>query len=175
MIEPWVVVVAGGRSTRFGSDKLTLVLDRTLAGLPARWPVIAVGPRRATMRHVTWVREDPPLGGPLAAVGAGIGAVPAEVDPVLVVAGDMPGAGAAVAALIDACSDGVDAATVLDAAGYRQPLLACYRAAPLRRTLARLVPLADRPARLLLDGLAIADVPDRWNAAHDVDTPADLT
>ena len=175
MIEPWVVVIAGGRSTRFGSDKLAVLLDRTLAGFPPHWPVIAVGPSRTTVRDVIWVREDPPLGGPLAAVGAGVGAVPVEVDRVLIVAGDMPSAGAAAAALVDACSDAIEVVTLVDGAGYRQPLLSCYRAAPLRRTLARLVPLADRPARLLLDGLEIVEVPDRWSAARDVDTPDDLT
>lgn len=170
----WVVLVAGGRSLRFGTDKLAMLLDETLAGLPADWPIVVVGPQRATVRAVTWTREDPPLSGPLAAIGAGVAQVPADASHIVVVAADMPQAGLAVAALVDACGPTVDVAYLVDKQGIRQPLLACYRAAWLRVTLARHVPLVNRPARLLLASGEVAEVADRWGAGHDVDTPTDL-
>ena len=170
----WVVLVAGGRSLRFGTDKLAMLLDLTIAGLPADWPIVVVGPQRATVRSVTWIREDPPLSGPLAAIGAGVAQVPADASHVVVVAADMPQAGLAVTALVDACGPSVDVAYLVDGEGIRQPLLACYRAAWLRVTLARYVPLDNRPARLLLASGEVREVADQWGAGHDVDTPTDL-
>lgn len=169
----WLLLVAGGRSLRFGTDKLALLLDRTIAGLPD-WPIVVVGPQRTTIATVTWVREDPPLSGPLAAIGAGVAQVPDEVGHVVVVAADMPLAGLAVPELVHSCGPGVDVAYLVDREGIRQPLLACYRAAWLRTTLARHVPLVNRPARLLLSSGVVAEVADRWGAGHDVDTPTDL-
>lgn len=167
-------MVAGGRSLRFGTDKLATLLDLTIAGLPAQWPIVVVGPERATVRPVTWIREDPPLSGPLAAIGAGVAEVPAEAGHVVVVAADMPQAGLAVLALVDACGPGVDVAYLVDRERIRQPLLACYRAAWLRATLARYVPLDNRPARLLLATGEVREVADLWGAGHDIDTPTDL-
>ena len=61
-----VVVLAGGTSRRFGSDKLaaplrgSTVLDTVVASLPPHWPVVVVGPPRDCGRPVAWTREDPP-------------------------------------------------------------------------------------------------------------------
>jgi molybdopterin-guanine dinucleotide biosynthesis protein A len=170
----WVVLVAGGRSLRFGTDKLAMLLDLTIAGLPADWPIVVVGPLRATVRTVTWIREDPAFAGPLAAIGAGVTAVPADVGHVVVVAADMPQAGLAVPALVEACGPAVDVAYLVDRAGMRQPLLACYRVPWLRASLARYAPLDNRPARLLLASGQSVEVADTWGAGHDVDTPTDL-
>lgn len=176
-----VVVVAGGRSSRFGSDKVALLLDGLLDGLPAAWPVVCVGPARATRRAVTWTREEPPFAGPLAGVGAGMAVLPPSAELVLVLAADMPHAGRAVSALTQAMSATAgrgrvpaDVACLVDSDGYRQPLLACYDCRWLRRRLEVLGALANRPARLLLEQARLAEVRDGWDAGRDVDEPGDL-
>lgn len=175
---PTVVVLAGGSARRFGGDKLaaplggSTVLGRLLAALPAAWPVIGVGPDRPTDRAVRWVREEPPGGGPLAAVAA---AVPQVTTPLVVVlAGDMPDAARALpdllAALLDAPPADVGAVAV-DPGGTPNPLLSAWRTTLLADRIPR--PAANRPARLLLD-LPHVRVPVDAAAAHDVDTRADL-
>jgi molybdopterin-guanine dinucleotide biosynthesis protein A len=171
---PGVVVLAGGRSSRFGADKVALLLDRVLAPLSPAWRVVCVGPDRPTHRPVVWTREQPAWAGPLAGVGAGLAALPARHPLVLVLAADMPHAALAVPALVEACRGRVDAACVVDADGFRQPLLACYRRRWLDARLSDLAELADRPARLLLADAKVAEVADRWDAAVDVDEPGDL-
>jgi molybdopterin-guanine dinucleotide biosynthesis protein A len=174
-----VVVVAGGRSRRFGSDKLTVLLDRTLGSLPDDADVVCVGPqRRVGRRGVQWCVEEPAGGGPLAAVAAGVAATEAPV--VVLVGGDMPLVGRAVAALVAAARTAppqVSAAVLVDAAGRDQPLASAWRRPALLARLAELTtqaPLAGRPLRLLLDEVAGVRVPDAWDAAHDVDVPSDL-
>ncbi len=174
-----VVVLAGGRSRRFGADKLaaplrgSTVLDETLAGLPVDWPVVVVGDHRPTTRAVTWTREEPPGGGPLAGVAAGLELVSTGV--VGVVAGDMPDAGPALADLVAtlrAAPAEVEAVVATDAEGVANPLLAAYRTASVRA----LLPTATegRPARLLL-GLSHTERRVSPEAARDIDVPTDLT
>ncbi|MBM6402277.1 molybdenum cofactor guanylyltransferase [Phycicoccus sonneratiae] len=178
-----VVVLAGGRSTRFGRDKLAAplgdgsVLDHLLQALPARWPLVLVGPRRATPRpDAVWTIEEPPGGGPLAAVAAGLAAADASAlggGPVAVVAGDMPLAASALPALLVALDEDPDlaAAVAADGAGRANPLLGVYRRQPLRDVLAG--PVRDAPARRLL-ALSHRRVRIVGDAARDVDTPEDL-
>lgn len=173
-----VVVLAGGRSTRFGADKLaaplrgSTVLDHLLDTLPPHWPVVAVGAPRAVGRDVTWTTEEPPGTGPLAAVLAGVAV--ARTDVVAVVAGDMPDAAPALArlvAVLTAAGPQVEAAVAVDDANRPNPLLAAYRTAAVLAA----APEDPRgvPARSLL-GLAHVEVAVPGAAARDVDTPADL-
>jgi molybdopterin-guanine dinucleotide biosynthesis protein A len=174
-----VVVVAGGRASRFGSDKLaatlhgTPLLDHLLGSLPEEWPVVAVGSPRVTPRRVAWTRENPPGGGPLAAIAAGMEHVATEL--VAVLAGDMPYAGRAVGALVEAlhaAPDEVEAAVGTDDDGVANPLLAVYRTRAVQTLLPD--PAHGLPAKTLLR-LTHVTVTVAGAASRDVDTPADLS
>lgn len=175
------IVLAGGRSRRFGTDKL----DVDVRGAPllrhsvdaARRlgaDVVVVGPARAAVPDgVTVVREDPPYAGPYAAVAAGLAALDPAVDVVLVLAGDLVDPGPLLPRLLDAVAAGAEAAVALDATGRRQPLLAAYRRKPLLGGVAGVDPV-NRAAVELLDGLRVVEVEAGAGHARDIDTPADL-
>jgi molybdenum cofactor guanylyltransferase len=175
-----VVVLAGGESRRFGSDKLEVLLEAVLAGMPAQARVVCVGPQRTTPSgtEVTWTREEPPGAGPLAAVGAGVRAeVVRDADVVVLAGGDMPRVGDAVPALVSALQSSapdVDATVLVDGTGRRQGLASAWRRGTLAAALDRLGPLDGVPLHRLLDGAVVVEVADAWEAARDVDTPADL-
>ena len=121
---------------------------------------------------MVWTREDPPGGGPLAGVAAGVAQVATDV--VAVVAGDMPFAGPALVTLVAAlCTapPGTQAVVAVDAHGVPNPLLAAYRTASLRQALP--VSAANRPAKLLL-AVPHLEVAVTGRAGRDVDTRADL-
>ena len=185
MIPPAVVVLAGGTSRRFGSDKLQFLLPTTLQSLPSDWPVVCVGPERQELvpagRNVSWTREEPPFGGPLAAVRAGIQTL-AEERPdvwlVAVIAADMPRVGSALPALVTlvthperAGAAALDGACLVDDSGRRQPLAGVYRTEHLSALLDGDVD--DRPARALFAGARIGEITDP-DAAQDIDTMAEL-
>jgi molybdenum cofactor guanylyltransferase len=181
-----VVVPAGGGSRRLGRDKLAVevggatVLDRLLEGLAAQLPdvpVVVVGPERPTRRRVAWAREDPPGGGPAAALASALADGPTS-GLVLVVAGDLPFGADAVPALRAAEREdtAADAWVAVDGAGVVQPLLGLYRAAALRVALradATGGP-AGRSVRGLLSGMRVAPVAVPARATLDVDTEDDL-
>jgi molybdopterin-guanine dinucleotide biosynthesis protein A len=177
-VDVTVVVLAGGTSRRFGADKLgarlrgSTVLETVVGSLPEPWPVVVVGPEREVGRDVSWTREDPPGGGPLAGVAAGVALVRTPV--VAVVAGDMPFAGPAVERLVGVLRTApadVGAAVATDPGGFSNPLLAAYRTGAVRAVLP--VPSAGRPAKLLL-AVPHVEVVVTGPAGRDVDTPADL-
>jgi molybdopterin-guanine dinucleotide biosynthesis protein A len=180
------VVLAGGRAQRLGGVDKVLLLDaegvpllsRALAAVAQARRVVVVGPDRdlASLGAgplVVQVREDPPFGGPAAAIAA---ALPLIESPwVLVLAGDQPRVGRGVAALLEAVQADpvIDGAVLVDAEDRPQWLAACYHADALR---AALVDHETRDSAIgaLLSGLRLASVPDRTGASDDVDTPADV-
>ncbi|MBF0689792.1 MAG: nucleotidyltransferase family protein [Cellulomonas sp.] len=179
----FVVVLTGGTARRLGGvDKTALdvdgrpVLHRLLDDV-GPLPVVVVGPAQDVGRDVVWTREDPPLGGPLAATAAGVTAglvAHPAAEVVVLLAGDQPFAGVAVDALRDAlaCDDEVDAALAAGPDGRAQPLLAAYRLAAVRERLTGDV--HGRPVRDLVRGLRTVLLPVARGTALDVDDAADL-
>jgi len=162
----------GGRDKTREPLGASTVLDHLLAALPSGWPVLCVGEERPTCRPVGWAREEPPGGGPVAALAAGLRRVTTQAC--VVVAGDMPFAGPAAADLAAALEDSpdVDAVVGSDGTGRSQPLLAAYR------TEALLAALPEDPAgaRLMavLDRLRTTTLELPAPRTLDVDTPEAL-
>ncbi|MEU4964668.1 DUF6457 domain-containing protein [Streptomyces smyrnaeus] len=197
------LVLAGGGARRLGeADKPAVtvggrpLLDRVLTACADAAATVVVGPRRPTYRPVLWAREEPPGGGPLAAVQAGLDALassahqgaaqagaaadsPAvERDPVLVVSADLPFLSPSTVRTLVAVPDGYEGTIVHD--GRDQPLLAAYRVEPLRRELALLHieygTVSSLPLRMVLQGLMLHRVtaPSVTAAALDCDTWDDI-
>lgn len=177
------IVIAGGEARRFGADKLALrdgdgrsLLEVTVAGVAqVADPVIVVGPERDLPTVATWVREDPPGGGPCAALIAGLACVPDEATHVAVLAGDAPAGGAAVTALRQVIDDAA-AAVVTDASGREQPMTAVYALPALTATVAAYGDGRDMSIRQVLDDLrpqTVVAIIDQWSASADIDLPED--
>lgn len=71
------------------------MLDRVLRAVPDARPRVVVGPDQTVPGDVTVVREDPPMGGPAAAIAAGVRAIRTGTPDstprfVAVLAGDQP-------------------------------------------------------------------------------------
>ena len=175
------VVLAGGAARRLdGADKPAIVLDdralldRVLDALVGAAKTIVVGPARTTASRVLWTREEPPGGGPVAALAAGLGLV--DQSTVVVLAADLPFVGSAVTPLLEAL-EAFDAAVLTDREGRQQPLLAAYRTPALRAALAALPTAEGASMRSLLSTMSVVTVPDPGGArpaAHDCDTWGDV-
>jgi molybdopterin-guanine dinucleotide biosynthesis protein A len=172
------IVLAGGRSNRFGSDKLAVavdgvpLLDRVLAATAGAGRRIVVGDRRRVTTPVLWTREHPTGGGPAAGVVAGLALVTAPW--VLLLAGDLPYVRACtVTRLLQAGQDG-DGAVLVDDSGRRQHLCCAVRAEALRASAGTQDDWHGRSVRTLLAGLELIEVAAAQGEAHDVDVPEDL-
>jgi molybdenum cofactor guanylyltransferase len=168
-----------------GRDKPALVvgdrtmLDRVLDAVAGAAPRITVGPYRPDLPgDVIQVREDPPGGGPVAALAAGLAAVRADTGSVAVLAADLPFLTPAdIDALRAAAGDrAVDGAVLLDGDRRAQWLCGVYRIGPLRRRLAALGPPAGQPMRAVATGLRLIGVQRAADPAppwYDCDTEDD--
>ncbi|WP_242864344.1 DUF6457 domain-containing protein, partial [Microbacterium testaceum] len=174
------ILLAGGRASRVdGAAKPLFEVDgRTLlrAGYDAvrargARRVVVVGPRLDDDLPVRWAREDPPFGGPVAAIVAALPHV--DAADVFVLACDLPTAIPAVAALPEPLPTGVDGACLDD--GRRQWLIGRYRTAALRAAASGLLGRGrDASMRALLGGLRVEPVAVDPALTRDVDTWDDL-
>ncbi|MFF0446179.1 NTP transferase domain-containing protein [Streptomyces sp. NPDC004609] len=182
------IVLAGGAAKRLGgADKPALsvggraLLDRVLGACRGAGRTVVVGSRRPTARPVVWAREDPPGGGPVAALDAGTRQLGAESEAVLVLSADLPFLGeATVRRLVeDLGASRREGAMLIDAGGREQPLVAAYRTEPLRREIALLATeygaLTGLPLRLLTQELDLAGVEADPLASFDCDTWEDIS
>ena len=207
------IVLAGGRASRLGGDKPNVrvagrrLLDHVLEATTAARRVVVVGPDDllaadplptdplARGSRVALAREDPPFGGPVAGLAAGLarlaGTEDGTADPathegaraaVLLLACDVPYAPRLVPVLLAAWqatrgeeppADGV----CVEAGGRAQWLVGVYDPAALRRALATLTgtrPLDGASMRQLVGHLELRTIPDPKDLSADVDTWHDV-
>lgn len=188
------VILAGGRAERLGgASKPDLVVGgRTLletaidaAGSAGCARIVVVGPPSLEAPGCIVVREDPPFGGPVAALAAGLAALAADASApdaasepapdLLVLACDMPEASVAVDRLLAGReSAGADGVCLVDGSGREQWLAAIYSRRALARAFDAMGDDVDGAAmRRLTASLDLAVVADR-GSTHDIDTWSDL-
>lgn len=174
------VVLAGGQAVRLGgADKASIELDgRTLlehaldAVIDAT-EVVVVGDPVPTDRPVTFVREDPRHGGPVAALMAARDVMLREVPMLAVLAVDMPRLTTATFRRLTEAAAGRDGAVLVDPDVRRQLALVVDRA----RLDEVAPPVEERhnaPLHRILDQLDLVDVPALGQEWRDVDSWADL-
>jgi len=194
------IVLAGGRATRFGADKLVAPLDgRPLLhhailavatvsdevvvvigsdGAKPRVPVDAATPIRV-------VRDSVADGGPLAGLAAGLAAARGRLA--ILAGGDQPWLSPAILAelllWLDSTVDGspLDAVALAEDGAIR-PLPAALRVSTVRPPVAAMLAGEVRSLAGLFDRLRVGTLePERWRSLdphgaslRDVDTPGDL-
>lgn len=190
------IVLAGGRSSRFGRDKLAEPIDgrpllghaiATVQALATDIVVVAAPDANFDVPDGVLLAHDPvAFEGPLAGLAAGLAALDPAVDRVLVVAGDMPTLVPTVLQrLLDAVGSGSDAAILGsggNADGDTAPLplaLRRRRAATAVRTLLDAGERRLRAAPQVLDAEIIPESTWRLDdptaaTLRDIDTPGDL-
>ncbi|MEU4291032.1 molybdenum cofactor guanylyltransferase [Kribbella sp. NPDC026596] len=172
------LVLAGGGSTRFGGvDKAMLVLegitllDRVLTATADAVSTVVVGPVRTTCRPVAWTVEDPPSGGPVAGIAAGLSHGTAPV--VVLLSCDLPWLTKEdVAQLVDGLADH-DGHGLRDTDGREQQLATAYRRTALTEAITQLGDPRDKSVRRLVAQLDLAWT-DPTHAGDDVDTWSDF-
>ena len=183
------LVLAGGTGERLGGaskadlDVGSRLLDVVLAGLAPHVSgaaVVVAPPGVPVPDGVARTMEEPPGGGPLAGIGAGLDfltgrAGAAGDDRVVVCSVDSPGAGALadrLSAVVLAPHEAGAAIVGGDPEPYTQYLQAVYRARDGAR--AALGGLHGVGVRRVLGGLVLRRVGAPWSECRDVDTREDL-
>ena len=185
------IVLAGGRSSRFGRDKLAepvdgrpLLLHAIEAVKPLSTEILVVAAPvadPAIPSGVAIVHDPSPYEGPLAGLAAGLRAARHPVG--LVVGGDSPSLVPGVLELlIAALADGAVDAAGLDDEGRLRPLPSVVRREPALAAADRLLEAGQRRLRLVFDAIATLTIPEaEWRALdpdgatlRDIDTVADL-
>lgn len=175
------ILLAGGRGSRMGGlrkPELLLgpnrLVDLALASVAGAESVIVVGDAEVPP-PIRRTREDPPYGGPVAALAAGFADIERHAAWTVVLATDLPDVIAAVEVLLAADVPAVaDGACLLDEDGRLQWLLGRYRTAALSR---RLADRGDPPISAmyrLLEPLHLVGVNPGNASVADIDTPEQL-
>ena len=186
------IVVGGGGGERLGGvskPDLTLggvrLIDRVCGVLTeacAAGCVAVVPPSVRVPDGVARTLEDPPGGGPLAGIDAGLRALGVGDDVlVVVVSVDAPGVGAFLPALLEpALREGVEGRIVRggDPEPFDQYLMGVYRAASLRRAIDEAVAVYGSVrgvgVRRVLRALDVERVSVGADVCRDIDTPEDV-
>jgi len=177
-----IIVLTGGTSQRFGSDKSQALINgktliaRILESIPSEFGVILVGqdPHIESSSY-TCVQEEPIGGGPVAGFKAGLQICESEIA--LLVATDMPFAIAKVINLLNSMKPHDEALMYVDAEGFQQPLAALYRVEAVENAFAAMGEVHGKSMRELVSHLSITQIPATEEVSKsliDIDTAADL-
>ncbi len=177
-----IIILSGGTSVRFGSDKsLALIegkslISRILSAIPLDFEIIIVGPD-PQMENVSYccVQETPLHGGPVAGIKAGLTMCTNEI--VALIATDMPFATARIVNLFNSMTSSDECVMYVDDAGIKQPLAAVYRVDALEKALLDMGAVTGKSMRELISYLEVQVVSMTHEVAQalmDIDTPADL-
>lgn len=167
------IILCGGSARRLdGADKKAVIvggrtlLDRAIDAVGEASTIVAVGTPASTPRAVTWTQEQPPGGGPVAALAAGLALV---TEPVIVVLGvDFPFVDRERVGKLFAAVGDKDGAAIADASGRHQFLVGAYRRTALARSLRDRDP-HGMPVKELMAGLSLEMLEDPISA-RDCDT-----
>jgi molybdopterin-guanine dinucleotide biosynthesis protein A len=174
------VLLAGGRAVRMdGADKACVeylgrtLLEHALDALLDVDEVVVVGDPVPTTRPVTFTREDPRYGGPVAALLTGRDALVRAPDALAVLAVDMPRVTSWTLRRLREAAAGHDGAFLTDADGRRQ-LAGVLDLARLDAVRPDHEGQHGMPLHRLLVGLDLVDVAPEADEGRDVDSWADL-
>ncbi|MCC2593719.1 NTP transferase domain-containing protein [Tessaracoccus sp. OS52] len=177
------VILGGGRSKRMGTNKVELTLEgRTLleravdAVTDASLAIVVADkvelePAQA-WPEVRFALENPPFGGPVAGIAAGVAQLSTLPDneEVILLPADAVSASDAAGELA-ASRPGPDGVVLQDQQGWPQYLFGRYRLGSLRRALGELGTVRDVPVRQLGQLLNVTRVVVDHDLIADVDTP----
>ncbi len=177
-----VIVLTGGRSKRFGSDKYLArlsglsLLENILQQLPEGIEIFLVGDEpENSSRKLTVLREFPIHGGPVAAIASALPYIQSEW--VGVIATDMPLAAKLFPKLLANIDESVGVSLPQDAAGFLQPLIGVYSVAKLSAAIADLGSVENQSMKAILALLNVKSIKlsaDELTALIDIDTEEDL-
>ena len=176
-----VVVLTGGTSRRFGSDKSSAILNgrsllnHVLDPIGAHLSTFIVGEAPFDInRSVTVVREEPALGGPVSAIAAALPLVTSAR--VFLIATDMPFVSLLLPVLESSWKSNFDAVVpLLD--NQSQPLCALFDRVKLSIAISKLGATTNTSMRELMSHLNPYLLPLSPELSHclmDIDYPADL-
>jgi molybdopterin-guanine dinucleotide biosynthesis protein A len=174
------VVLAGGTAARLdGADKASLehagrtLLEWAVDALIDAHEVVVVGDPVPTTRPVTFTRESPRYGGPVAALLTGRDALARQPTTLGVLAVDMPHVTAYTFRRLHEAARGRDGAFLTDTGGRRQ-LAGVLDVARLDAVRPGHEDQHGMALHRLLAGLDLAEVPPHGDEGRDVDTWADV-
>ncbi|WP_231482578.1 molybdenum cofactor guanylyltransferase [Nocardioides sp. URHA0020] len=174
------IVLAGGRAVRLGgADKASVehrgrtLLEHALEALADAAEVVVVGDPVPTTRPVSFVRESPAYGGPVAALLTGRDALRDTPGTLGVLAVDMPLVTASTFRRLVAAAAGHDGAFLTDADGRRQ-LAGVLQVERLDAVRPGAEAQHGMALRALLADLDLALVAPIGAEGHDIDSWADL-
>ena len=162
-----------------GTDKAAVeyhgqtLLEHAIEALIDASEVVVVGEPVPTTRPVTFTRESPRYGGPVAALLTGRDALVREPRTLGLLAVDMPWVSAWTFRRLHEAAAGRDGAFLTDASGRRQ-LAAVLQADSLQRVRPDHEGQHGMALHRLLEGLDLADIPPEADEGRDVDSWADL-